>query len=141
MKMIAGARLRASLNRSRTRAAPTPTNSSTKLEPVTEKNGTEASPGHGPGQQRLAGARRADHQHAARGHRARPLVALGLAQEVDHLADLGLDALVAGHVAELGLRPLGVEDLGPAPAHAEHALQARPLPRWPGPSAGTGRTR
>ena len=44
MKMIAGARLRASVNRSRTRAAPTPTNSSTKLEPVTEKNGTEASP-------------------------------------------------------------------------------------------------
>ena len=44
MKMIAGARLRASPNRSRTRAAPTPTNSSTKLEPVTEKNGTEASP-------------------------------------------------------------------------------------------------
>ena len=44
MKMIAGARLRASLNRSRTRAAPTPTNVSTKLEPVTEKNGTVASP-------------------------------------------------------------------------------------------------
>ena len=43
-KMMAGARLRASLNRSRTRAAPTPTNISTKLEPVTEKKGTEASP-------------------------------------------------------------------------------------------------
>ena len=44
MKMMAGARLRASLNRSRTRAAPTPTNISTKLDPVTEKNGTSASP-------------------------------------------------------------------------------------------------
>jgi hypothetical protein len=44
MKMIAGERLRASANRSRTRAAPTPTNISTKLEPVTEKNGTLASP-------------------------------------------------------------------------------------------------
>ena len=44
MKMMAGARLRASANRSRTRAAPTPTNSSTKPEPVTEKNGTSASP-------------------------------------------------------------------------------------------------
>ena len=43
-KMMAGARLRASANRSLTRAAPTPTNSSTKLEPVTEKNGTAASP-------------------------------------------------------------------------------------------------
>ena len=30
----------------------------------------------------------------------------------------------AGHVAELGLRPLGVEDLRPGPADAEHALQA-----------------
>ena len=44
MKMMAGARLRASANRSRTRDAPTPTNSSTKLDPVTEKNGTLASP-------------------------------------------------------------------------------------------------
>ena len=44
MKMIAGDRLRASVNRSRTRAAPTPTNISTKLEPVTEKKGTCASP-------------------------------------------------------------------------------------------------
>ena len=44
MKMMAGARLRASANRSRTRAAPTPTNSSTKLDPLTEKNGTLASP-------------------------------------------------------------------------------------------------
>ena len=31
-------------NRSRTRAAPTPTNISTKLEPVTEMKGTSASP-------------------------------------------------------------------------------------------------
>ena len=44
MKMMAGARLRAWSNRSRTRAAPTPTNSSTKLDPVTEKNTTPASP-------------------------------------------------------------------------------------------------
>ena len=36
--------MRASANRSRTRDAPTPTNSSTKLEPLTEKNGTPASP-------------------------------------------------------------------------------------------------
>ncbi len=43
-KMMQGARFRASANRSRTRAAPTPTNSSTKLEPVTEMNGTSASP-------------------------------------------------------------------------------------------------
>ena len=44
MKMIDGAFLRAAANRSRTRAAPTPTNISTKLDPVREKNGTSASP-------------------------------------------------------------------------------------------------
>ena len=44
MKMIAGASLRAAANRSRTRAAPTPTNISTKLEPVNARNGTWASP-------------------------------------------------------------------------------------------------
>ncbi len=43
-KMIAGACLRAVWNRSRTRAAPTPTNISMKSEPVTETNGTPASP-------------------------------------------------------------------------------------------------
>jgi hypothetical protein len=44
MNTIDGARLRASSKRSRTRAAPTPTNSSTKLDPVTEMKGTWASP-------------------------------------------------------------------------------------------------
>src|SRR5215831_14875415 len=44
MKMIEGARLRASANRSRTRDAPTPTNSSTNADPVTDRNGTCASP-------------------------------------------------------------------------------------------------
>ena len=44
MNTIDGARLRALANRSRTREAPRPTNSSTKLEPVAEKNGTPASP-------------------------------------------------------------------------------------------------
>ena len=43
-KMIAGACLRAVWNRSRTRAAPTPTNISMKSLPVTETNGTPASP-------------------------------------------------------------------------------------------------
>ena len=44
MKMIAGAFARACSNRSRTRAAPTPTNISTNSEPEIEKNGTPASP-------------------------------------------------------------------------------------------------
>ena len=44
MKMIAGALARACSKRSRTRAAPTPTNISTKSEPEIEKKGTPASP-------------------------------------------------------------------------------------------------
>ena len=44
MKTIDGARFRALAKRSRTREAPSPTKSSTKLDPVTEKKGTPASP-------------------------------------------------------------------------------------------------
>ncbi len=44
MKMIAGAFSRACSKRSRTRAAPTPTNISTNSEPEMEKKGTPASP-------------------------------------------------------------------------------------------------
>ncbi len=44
MKMIDGACLRASSKRLRTRDAPTPTNISTKLDPLSAKNGTPASP-------------------------------------------------------------------------------------------------
>ena len=43
-KMMAGACLRAVWNRSRTRLAPTPTNISMKSEPLTDMNGTPASP-------------------------------------------------------------------------------------------------
>ncbi len=44
MKTITGALALACSNRSRTRAAPTPTNISTKSEPLIEKKGTPASP-------------------------------------------------------------------------------------------------
>ena len=44
MKMMHGACFLAVSNMSRTRAAPTPTNISTKSEPEIEKNGTFASP-------------------------------------------------------------------------------------------------
>ena len=44
MKMMHGAFCFACSNRSRTRAAPTPTNISTKSEPLIEKKGTPASP-------------------------------------------------------------------------------------------------
>src|SRR5258705_2020626 len=44
MKMMQGAAFRACSNRSRTRAAPTPTNISTNSAPEIEKNGTPVSP-------------------------------------------------------------------------------------------------
>jgi len=44
MKMMQGALALPCANRSRTRLAPTPTNISTKSEPLMEKNGTSASP-------------------------------------------------------------------------------------------------
>ena len=44
MKMMQGAFFLPCSNRSRTREAPTPTNISTKSEPLIEKNGTLASP-------------------------------------------------------------------------------------------------
>ncbi len=44
MKMMQGAILRACSNRSRTRAAPTPTNISTNSEPLIERKVTPASP-------------------------------------------------------------------------------------------------
>ena len=81
-------------------------------------------PGHGSGQQGLAGARGPDHQDAPRGHGTGPGVALGVLEEVDHLGDLGLGPLVAGHVGKGGLRPLLVEDLGLGAPDPERPLQA-----------------
>jgi hypothetical protein len=81
-------------------------------------------PGHRPGQQGLAGARRAHHQDAPGRHGAGPGVALGLLEEVDHLADLELGALIAGHVGKGRARALLVEDLGLGPPHPERPLQA-----------------
>ena len=125
MKMIAGARFHASAKRSRTRAAPTPTNISTKLEPVTEKKGTSASPATA-GEEGLAGAGRPHHEHAAGRHRASTPVPIRVPEEVDHLGDLLLGPLVAGHVGKAGLRAILVEDLCFRPPDAENALQ---LPR------------
>ena len=69
-------------------AAPTPTNISTKSEPEIEKNGTLASPAMALASSVLAGARRADQQHAARDASAQLLELLRVFQEVDELLDL-----------------------------------------------------
>src|SRR5580700_3138276 len=126
MKTMAGARVRACWNRSRTRAAPTPTNISTKLEPVTDRNGTCASPATArasrvfpvPGGPAIS---------TPRGPRAPARVA----QVVDDLADLGLDLGIAGHIGEPGSGALGVDDprlgLGQA-GHAAGAAEAGGVP-------------
>ena len=90
----------ACLKRSRTREAPTPTIASTNSDAEIEKNGTLGLPGDRAGEQRLAGAGLAGEQHAARDAAAEPAVAVGVAQEVDDLGELGLGLLDAGDVLE-----------------------------------------
>jgi hypothetical protein len=91
-----GARLRASLNRSLTQAAPTPTNISTKLEPATEKNSR-------PRPALAASCRcRGPIISMPLGLWRRPAGSVRDGGGSHNLADLGLDSLVTGHVAELG---------------------------------------
>ena len=114
-KMMAGACLRAVWNRSRTRAAPTPTNISMKSEPVTEMNGTPASPATARAMSVLPVPGRADQEHALGDAGADLLELAGVLEEVDHLGDLLLHAAVAGHVGEGRLGLLGRVDLRLAP--------------------------
>ena len=115
-KMMAGACLRAVWNRSRTRLAPTPTNISMKSDPLTDRNGTPASPATararrvlpvpgGPTSRIPFGDLGADVAEAVRG-----------LQEVDDLGDLDLDALVAGDVGEGRPGSFGGVEPGPGPA-------------------------
>ena len=69
-----------------------------KSEPVTREEADAGLAGDGAGEQRLAGAGRADEQHALRHPGADLAEPLGHPQEVDDLGDLLLDALVAGDV-------------------------------------------
>ena len=123
MKMMQGAFSLACLNRSRTRAAPTPTNISTKSLPEREKNGDLSLAGDGLRQQRLARARRPDQEHALGQLAAQLGEPLGVLKELDHLLDLLLSLVQPGHVGEgdggaLGLveqrRPCSCRCSGPA---------------------------
>ena len=75
------------LEQVRTRAAPTPTNISTKSEPLMWKNGTPASPAIAPGEACFADSRGASStipwESSLQGR-----VALGVLQEVDDLPEL-----------------------------------------------------
>ena len=100
MKMMQGAFFLPCSNRSRTRDAPTPTNISTKSEPLIEKNGTLASPATARASKRLAGSRRAHQQHALRDAAAELLELLRFLQELDDFLQLALRFFRAGDVAE-----------------------------------------
>ena len=100
MKMTQGALSRACSNRSRTRAAPTPTNISTNSEPLIEKNGHRRLARHRPGEQRLAGARRADEEDPLRHARAEPAVGRRVLEEGHHLLQLFLRLVDAGDIRE-----------------------------------------
>ena len=76
--------------------------------------------GDGAGEQGLAGAGRADEQHALGDAGADLAEPLGHAQEVDDLGDLLLDAFVAGDVGERGRRLVGRVGLGLALADRHH---------------------
>ena len=81
--------------------------------------------GHGARDQRLAGARRADQQAAARDAPAEPLELLRIAQEFDDLLQIGLGLVDARHVLERDAAlPLG-QQLGLGLAEAHGAAAAR----------------
>src|SRR3546814_5590020 len=72
----------------------------------------------------LAGARRADHQHAARDLAAQPLEPGGVTQELDQLGHFFLGLVAAGDVGEGDLGLVLVEQLGARAAEGHRALAA-----------------
>ena len=114
MNRIEGDASLAVLNMSRTRLAPTPTNIWMNSDAADREERHAGLAGHGPGQQRLAGARRA-HQQDALGHAAAQALELfGVLQELDDLLQVVLHAFQAGHVGE------------------RHRLACRSRSAWPG---------
>src|SRR4030095_12901544 len=108
---------------SRTRAAPTPTNISTKSEPLRLKNGTPASPAIAFASSVFA-VTRAPHTHPPSGPPpAKLLVLVGHLQEIDNLADLFHCLVDPRHVVERDSQVfLGIE---PPFAPAERHRRAR----------------
>ncbi len=87
-------------------------------------------------QQRLAGAGRADQQHAARNAAAKPLELCGIAQEFDDLLQIELGFIDAGDILERDAAMRLGEQLGAALAEAERlAAGALHLPRQENPNA------
>ena len=126
MKMMQGAFFFACSNMSRTRRS---ADADEHLDEVGAGDGEERNvglAGDGAGEQRLAGAGRADEEHAARDAPAEPLELLRVAQELDDLLEVFLGLVDAGDVLE-GDAAVGLgEQLRLRLAEAER-LAARPL--------------
>jgi hypothetical protein len=87
------------------------------LQELRAGDGDERHPGlagDGTSEQRLAGAGRSHEQDPLGDPGADGGEHRGVAQEVDDLADLFFDAVVAGDVGEGGVGALGLGDAGPA---------------------------
>ncbi len=78
--------------------------------------------GDGARQERLAGAWRADEQHATRDARAERVELLGVLQELDDLLELHLGLVHAGHVGEGDDRLVAQEHACPALAEAHRLV-------------------
>jgi hypothetical protein len=127
MNTMQGAFFFACSNMSRTRAAPTPTNISTKSEPEIEKNGTFRFTRYGSREQCLPGPGEPTIS-TPRGMRPPSFWNLdGIAQEVDELGDLLLGFVHARDVPEGDLVLVLVEHARAALAEAECAA-ASPAP-------------
>ena len=109
------------------------------LDEVRARNGEERHirlAGDGAGEQRLAGAGRADQQQAARDAPAEPLEFAGIAQEFDDLLQVELGLVDARHVLEGHAAVRLGQKLGAALAEAERlAAGALHLPRQENPHA------
>ena len=118
----AGRALQACWNISRTRAAPTPTNISTKSDPDRLKNGTPASPATALASSVLPVPGGPTKQHAARNPAAERLILSGRAEELDDFAEFFDRFVDAGDVVERNVDIfLGVEF---APAASERHRRA-----------------
>ena len=126
MKMIAGAASLACLKRSRTREAPMPTIASTNSRAPSREERHARLARDRAREQRLAGARAAREQHAARDPAAERLVLLRVLEEVDDLGQLVLGLVDAGDVLERDALA------------ALDALRARAAERAQGPAAARG---
>ena len=121
MNTMHGALASACWNRSRIRAAPTPTNISTNSEPLRLKNGTCASPATARASSVLPVPGRADEEDALGNAPAEVRVFLGILQELDDLLQLVFRLVDARDIRKTHLHFIVRVDLRAAAGERHHA--------------------